>query len=93
MSERGDSPPNGRETRLSPPCWPDGTERPLHRPVEPEEQQEFYRGKKKGHTIKNLFIIDETCQMCFLSTTDEGKAHEKSLADVAGDALPRGSCL
>jgi DDE superfamily endonuclease len=31
--------------------------------------------------------------MCFLSPTYEGKAHEKSLADLEGYTLPRGSCL
>jgi hypothetical protein len=31
--------------------------------------------------------------MCFLSPTDEGKEHDKSLADLEGDTLPRGSCL
>src|SRR5215813_10748685 len=30
-----------------PPLWHDGTERPLHRPTAPEEQQEDYSGKKK----------------------------------------------
>ena len=31
--------------------------------------------------------------MCFLSDTYEGKAHDKSLADLAGYTLPYGSCL
>jgi hypothetical protein len=31
--------------------------------------------------------------MCFLSATSEGKATEKSLADVEGDTLPHGRCL
>jgi hypothetical protein len=31
--------------------------------------------------------------MCFLSATDEGKGHDKSVADLAGDSLPPGSCL
>jgi DDE superfamily endonuclease len=51
------------------------------------------RGQKKGHTVKNLLIIDETCPMCFLSDPCEGKAHDKSLADLAGYTLPDGSCL
>jgi hypothetical protein len=76
-----------------PPFWHDGTERPIHRPTDPEEQQEYYSGKKKCHTVKNLLVIDETCHICFLSDTYEGKAHDKSLADLAGYSLPRGSCL
>jgi hypothetical protein len=38
-------------------------------------------------------VIDEACQICFLSTTYEGKAHDKSLAELEGYTLPRGSCL
>jgi DDE superfamily endonuclease len=38
-------------------------------------------------------VIDETCQSCFLSATYEGKANDKSLADLAGYSLPPGSCL
>ena len=38
-------------------------------------------------------MIDETCQICFLSATYEGKANDKSLADLEGYTFPRGSCL
>jgi hypothetical protein len=43
--------------------------------------------------LKNLLVIDETCHMCFLSATYEGKLHDKSLADLAGYILPSGSYL
>jgi DDE superfamily endonuclease len=78
---------------VPPPFWHDGTERPIHRPRDAEEQQEYYSGKKKGHTLKTLLVIDETCQICFLSATYEGKANDKSLADLEGYRLPPGSCL
>jgi hypothetical protein len=38
-------------------------------------------------------VINELCHVCFLSRTCEGKASEKSLAEVAGYILPPGSCL
>jgi hypothetical protein len=38
-------------------------------------------------------VIDETCQICFLSATYEGKANDKSLAELEGYRLPPGSCL
>jgi hypothetical protein len=75
------------------PFWHDGTEQPIHRPRDAEEQQEYDSGKKKCHTLKNLLVIDETCQICFLSATYEGKANGKSLADLEGYRLPPGSCL
>jgi hypothetical protein len=52
-----------------------------------------YSGKKKGHTLKNLLMIDETCHICFLSPTCEGKASDKSVAELVGYPLPAGSCL
>jgi hypothetical protein len=38
-------------------------------------------------------VIDESCHICFLSATYEGKAHDKSLAELEGYTLPHGSCL
>jgi hypothetical protein len=38
-------------------------------------------------------MIDATCHVCFLSHTSEGKASDKSLAELAGYTLPPGSCL
>ncbi len=75
------------------PFFHDGTERPIHRPKDPEDQQEYYSGKKKCHTLKNLLVINETCHICFLSHTCEGKASDKSIAELAGYTLPPGSCL
>ena len=78
---------------MVPPFWHEGTERPIHRPADPEDQEDYDSGKKKCQTINNLLVIDETCHMCFLSTTSEGKAHEKRLADLEGYTFPPGSCL
>jgi DDE superfamily endonuclease len=83
---------DGRRSHHSP-CWHDGTERPLHRPADPEEQQDYDSGTKKGHTLKNLLVINETCHVGFLSHTSEGQASDKSLAELAGYTLPPGSCL
>jgi hypothetical protein len=38
-------------------------------------------------------VINETCQVCFLSHTSEGKASDKSLAERARYSLPPESCL
>ena len=78
---------------LCPPVWHDGTERPIHRPPDPEDQQDYDSGTKTCHTIKNRLVIDETCDMCFLSTTYAGTATDKTLADLEGSTLPLGSCL
>jgi hypothetical protein len=71
----------------------DGTERPIQRPKDPEEQQAYDRGKKKCHTLKNLLVIQETGDVCFLSPTWEGKASDKTMAELEGYIVPPGSCL
>jgi hypothetical protein len=38
-------------------------------------------------------VITETCHVCFLSHTYEGKAADKTIAELAGYTLPPGSCL
>jgi DDE superfamily endonuclease len=65
----------------------------IHRPADPEDQQDYDSGKKKCYTLKNLLVIEETCQICFLSATYEGKAHDQILAELEGYIFPPGSCL
>jgi hypothetical protein len=71
----------------------DGTERPIPRPIDPEKQRLFYSGKAKMHTVKNNLLIDESCRILFLTTTVEGKRHDKKLADETKYILPKGSHL
>ena len=78
---------------MGPPCGPDGTERPIHRPANPEDQEDYYSGQKQCHTLKNLLVINETCHMGCLRATDDGKANDKRLADLEGDTFPPGSGL
>jgi DDE superfamily endonuclease len=67
-----------------PPVWPDGTERPIHRPADPADEEDYYRGQKQCQTRNNLLVLEETCQMCFLSATSAGKATDQCLADLEG---------
>lgn len=72
----------------------DGVERPIQRPKDPERQREFYSGKKKRHTVKNIVISDKrTKKIKGLSGTSEGKKHDKKLADETGYRFPPGSKL
>jgi hypothetical protein len=85
--------PSDRRRRSLRPFFHDGTERPIQRPKDPEEQPEGDSGQKKYHTRTNLLVINETGHVCFLSHTDEGKASDQSLAELAGSTLPPGSYL
>jgi len=38
-------------------------------------------------------VIEETCQICVLSATDDGKANDTSLAELEGYRVPPGSYL
>ena len=71
----------------------DGTERPIQRPKDPEEQQRFYSGKKKRHTVKNNVLVNAKGEIVLLTATCEGKKHDKKIADEAAFSLPEGSLL
>ena len=71
----------------------DGTERPIPRPKNAEKQKEFYSGKKKRHTVKNILIIGALCKIILLTITCEGKKHDKKIADESKYSFPEGSQL
>jgi len=58
----------------------DGTERPVRRPMNKDSQKEFYSGKKKRHTHKNLILTDKDKAVLFLSETVSGKTHDMKIA-------------
>ena len=58
----------------------DGTERPVRRPVNKDLQKEFYSGKKKRHTYKNLILTNKEKAILFLSETVSGKTHDMKIA-------------
>jgi DDE superfamily endonuclease/Helix-turn-helix of DDE superfamily endonuclease len=61
----------------------DGTERPIQRPKDKVRQREFYSGKKKRHTVKNVVITDRrTRKIKALSRTRPGKTSDKRTADA-----------
>lgn len=57
----------------------DATERTVQRDT--YEQENYYSGKKKRHTVKNLAIVSLTGIVLWISSTVEGKIHDKKLAD------------
>lgn len=72
----------------------DATERRINRPKDPEGQKHFYSGKKKCHTVKNIFIVGENDrQIKYLGLTHEGKKHDKKIASDEALAFPKNSVL
>ncbi len=69
----------------------DGTERPIPRPIDPDEQSWWYSGKKKQHTAKNICCINKDGTILFLSSTYEGSVHDKRIADLEGYTVPEGT--
>lgn len=57
----------------------DATERPIQRPGQDETQKEYYSGKKKRHTLKNIIISNENRKVLMLSETKAGKQHDYSI--------------
>lgn len=72
----------------------DGTERPIQRPQDPEQQKLNYSGKKRRHTRKHLGAVDQRKRVLVLSRAREGKLHDKKFhdeEDIAGsvpDEIP-----
>lgn len=72
----------------------DGTERPIQRPQDPEQQKLNYSGKKRRHTRKHLAAVDQCQRVLVLSKAREGKLHDKRFhdeEDIAGsipDEIP-----
>ncbi|MBD2512038.1 transposase [Nostoc muscorum FACHB-395] len=72
----------------------DGTERPIQRPQETEQQKLNYSGKKRRHTRKHLAAVDQSKRVLILSKAREGKLHDKKFhdeEDIAGsipDEIP-----
>jgi len=72
----------------------DGAERPIQRPKDKQRQREYYSGKKKRHTVKNVTIGDRrTRKIKALSRTRPGKTSDKRTADEADYHFPARSKL
>lgn len=72
----------------------DGTERERQRPSDPQEQKDFYSGKQKAHTYKNIVIVEEHEQkIAYLSKTYEGSCHDKAICDEEHYVFPENATL
>ena len=72
----------------------DGTERPIQRPKDKARQKQYYSGKKKRHTVKNVTIGDRrTGKIKALSRTRPGKTSDKRTADEEDYRFPARSKL
>jgi hypothetical protein len=72
----------------------DGTERPIQRPQDPQQQKQNYSGKKRRHTRKHLAAVDQGKRVLVLSKARQGTLHDKKMhdeEDIAGsvpDEIP-----
>jgi Helix-turn-helix of DDE superfamily endonuclease/DDE superfamily endonuclease len=72
----------------------DGTERKRQRPVDTQDQKDFYSGKKKAHTYNNIIIADTNTHMVqYLSQTYEGSYHDKAICDAEQPTFPEHATL
>ena len=65
----------------------DGSERPVRRPKNKDDQKNDYSGKKKSHRKKNLLVTRER-EIVYLGPTSPGSVHDKKLADESGLSFP-----
>lgn len=71
----------------------DGLERSIPRNICNEAQEEEFSGKKKAHKVKNNLLCDEFQYIHYLSPTELGSVHDKTIADEYPLVLPYGSVL
>ncbi len=71
----------------------DGTERNIARNSDEKAQEKEYSGKHRSHKIKNLTLCDNNQYIYYLSPTELGSQHDKSMADEYPIVLPQGSVL
>ena len=71
----------------------DGLERSIQRNVCVVAQEEEFSGKKKAHKIKNNLLCDEFQYIYYLSPTELGSVHDKTIADEYPLILPLNSTL
>jgi predicted esterase YcpF (UPF0227 family) len=62
----------------------DGTERPMQRPKDSAQQQEYYSGKKKRHTRKPITGSTRKKRVILLTQARGGRMHDKRQLDKAG---------
>ena len=70
----------------------DGVERGVPRNADDETQAEEYSAKE-AHYLKNTTLCDATQYVHFLSPTEDGRVHDKKIADEYPLILPAGSVL
>src|SRR5256885_10502711 len=81
----------GPEPRRPSPFCHDGTQRRIQRPTDTAQQKSHSSGKKKGHTLKNVVLMEKQLSIAFLSPTHPGTVHDKRIADATPYPLPPGS--
>jgi hypothetical protein len=59
----------------------DGTERPVQRPQDPDQQKEHYSGKKKRHTRKHITGSTRKKRVILLTKARAGTVHDKRQLD------------
>lgn len=73
----------------------DGTERPVQRPKDSEQQKENYSGKKKRHTRKHITGSTRKKRVILLTQARGGRIHDKRQLEEAGlvEYIPDGVAI
>ena len=71
----------------------DVTERPIERPVLPDEQSFVYSGNAHDHTLKYMILQNDRKQVIYTSSAYDGAVHDKTIADSEAYVFPDGSIV
>jgi hypothetical protein len=79
---------NFLNTYLEVSMFMDVTQRRIGRSKDYQVQKEYYSGKKRCHTIKNLLITNLAGEIIYLGETFEGSIHDKTIYEQAELCFP-----
>lgn len=68
----------------------DGTEQPIQRPKNRKKQKSYYSGKKKSHTIKVQVVTRDGSRVDAVSSSHNGRKHDKRIYDETKLIKPPG---
>lgn len=69
----------------------DDPDRSMNQTKDKDQQQDYYSGKNKRHTVTNLVITQRRGKVMFLSDTYCGRVHDKAICDGEEYEFPDGS--
>ncbi len=67
----------------------DSTEQPIPRPVDKNKRKMYYSGKKKRHTVKNQFMVNNRGYILHKARKKKGRKHDYDVYEKSNPCTPK----